>query len=386
MVLPLLSLALLQNSLPTADQLASQIDQARLRNTIEHLAAFPNRNTNNATLTEAANWLAGELSKNKGLQVQVMHYTAPQGGRVPVAKDVVEVVAVLPGKTDRRIMVGGHFDSINMVDRTNLDAIAPGANDDASGVAMTLELARIMSQRSWNNTLVFTCFSGEEQGLLGSAALARRAKEENWKLDAVLSNDIIGSSESLNGQREKNHVRVFSEEVPTHNGRELARFIEWATRGHVRGFSPRLVFRRDRFQRGGDHTSFNNEGFTAVRFTEAVEEFTRQHTPLDLPKFVDFKYLSNVAKIDLIAMATLGDAGESPANVRYDRAQAHDTAITWKSTPGTRYAVYWRPTDSPTWVGMQEVGAVDHVKIEKINKDNTEFAVGAVGGIPIVAK
>jgi len=120
--------------------------------------------------------------------------------------------------------------------------------------------------------------------------------------------------------------------------------------------------------------------------TEGVEEFSRQHTPNDLPKFVDFRYLANVARVDLIAMATMAGAGESPTNVRFDRAQAHDTTITWKSTPGTSYAVYWRPTDSPTWVGMQEVGPTDHAKIIKINKDDTEFAVGAIGGIPVAAK
>lgn len=382
----LLTLLAATQVIPTNEALAAQVDPGKLRATVERLAAFPNRNVNIPTLTAAAEYLAGELRKIPGLQVEVMHYIAPKGSRVPVEKDVVEVVATLPGKTDRKVLVGGHFDSINMVDRTNLDGRAPGANDDASGTALTLELARVLSQRKWNNTLVFVCFSGEEQGLLGSAALARRAKKEGWKLEAVFSNDIVGSSESVNGQRDKRHVRVFSEEVPTHNGRELARFVEWSTRGKVRGFSADLVLRRDRFQRGGDHTSFNNEGFSAVRFTEEIEEFSRQHNDNDLPKYVDFRYLANVARVNLLAMASLADAAEAPTDVRYDRPQAHDTSLTWVAKPGVRYVVYWRQTNTATWQGWREVGAVAKAKIEKVNKDDHDFAVGAVGGLPVAAK
>lgn len=371
---------------PTApEDLAKLVDARKLRATVERLAAFPNRNTNNPTLFEAAEVLAGEFRKLPGMQVELMRYVAPKGGRVPVEKEVVQVVAVLPGKTDRRILVGGHFDTINMTKGATLDSNAPGANDDASGTALTLELARVLSQRKWNNTLVFVCFSGEEQGLLGSNALARRAKSENWKLEAVFNNDIVGGGESLNGQKDKGHVRVFSEEVETHNGRELARFIEWVTRGKVRGFAANLVLRRDRFQRGGDHTPFNNNGFTAVRFTESVEEFSHQHTENDLPKFVDFRYLSNVVRLNLLTMASLADAEDAPTEVRFDRAQSHDTTITWRAKPGVRYMVYWRPSSQTPWQGWREVGVANKVTVEKINKDDHEFAVGAVGGIPVAA-
>jgi hypothetical protein len=304
---------------------------------------------------------------------------------VPVEKDVVEVVATLPGRTDHRILVGGHFDSINMAVRGSLDGRAPGANDDASAVAMTLELARIMSTRQWNNTLNFVCFSGEEQGLLGSAALAKRAKADGWKLDAVLSNDIVGSSQAVDGERDKRHVRIFSEESPNTNGRELARFVDFVARQQVHGFSPTLVYRRDRFQRSGDHTSFTNDGFTAIRLCEAIEDFTRQHNEKDLPEFVDYRYLANVARVNLAAMASLADAMEPPTAVRYDRAQAHDTTITWSAKPGVSYVVYWRPTSAAEWEGWRVVGAADRVKIDRVNKDDHEFAVGAVGGIPVVA-
>ena len=367
--------------------LTREIQPARMKEDVAHLSAMPNRNTNNATLTEAAEYIAGRYRQIPGLQVEIMKYIAPKMSRVPVAKEVVEVVATLPGETDHRVIIGGHFDSINMVDRTNLDAIAPGANDDLSGMSQALECARVMSTRKWKNTLVFVAFSGEEQGLLGSRALARRAKTEGWKIDAVLSDDIVGSSVSLNGQSDKHHVRVFSEESATHNSRELARFIEWNSRGKIRGFSPKLVFRKDRFQRGGDHSSFNDEGFTAVRFTEAFEEFSRQHTKDDLIQYVDFNYLANVARINLLTAATLATAATSPTNVRMDPKQAHDTIVRWKPVPGVRYVVYWRDSTSPVWQNSLEVdGSKGEVTIPKVNKDETFFAVGALGGVPVAAQ
>jgi len=375
-------LALMQTPL----DLTREVKQDLMKEVVGHLSAMPNRNTSNATLTDAAQYIADQYRKIPGLQVEIMKYIAPRSQRVPVEKEVVEVVATLPGETDRRIIVGGHFDSINMQERT-LDAIAPGANDDLSGMSQAMEVARIMAPHKWKDTLVFVAFSGEEQGLLGSRALARRAKQEGWKIDAVLSSDIVGNSVSLNGQQDKHHVRVFSEESPNHNSRELARFIEWNTRKRLRGFEPKLVFRRDRFQRGGDHTSFNQEGFSAVRFTEAFEEFTRQHTKNDLIQFVDFNYVANVARVNLLNAATLANADPAPTNVKMDPRQAHDTILRWTPIANTKYVVYWRETTSPVWESSREVDASKgEVTIEKVNKDDYIFAVGAVGGIPVEAK
>lgn len=383
MVLPLALAAVLQSPL----DLARQIEPDRMREVVSHLSAMPNRNTNNDTLTQAADYIAAQYRKIPGLQVEIMKYVAPRGQRVPVQKEVVEVVATLPGETDRRIVIGGHFDSINMQETTNLNATAPGANDDLSGMSQAMECARVMAQRKWKNTLVFVAFSGEEQGLLGSRALARRAKAEGWKIDAVLSSDIVGSSVSLNGQSDKHHVRVFSEESPNHNSRELARFIEWNSRGKLGRFAPILVFRRDRYQRGGDHSSFNAEGFSAVRFTEVYEEFTRQHSKDDLIQFVDFNYLANVARLNLITAATLAESDPEPTEVRLAPRQSHDTIVRWKPMAGEKYVVYWRETSSPTWKGSRGVDAgKGEVTIEKINKDDYLFAVGSQGGIPVEAK
>jgi len=366
--------------------LFSQVSQDHLKVTLQEFATYPTRNTSSPGLRKAAEWVAAEFRKIPGLQVEIMEYDIKKGRRVPEDKTVVQVVATLPGETDRKIMVGGHLDTINL-SGDPLTAIAPGVNDDGSGVALTIESARILAQKKWRNTLVFIAFSGEEQGLFGSTALAERAKKEGWHVDAVLSNDTVGSSMAA-GVKDKKRVRLYSEEVidpklPPHNSRELARFIEWNSRGKLGGFAPWLVFRKDRFQRGGDHTPFNKLGFNAVRFVEAVEWLEHQHTEKDTLEWIDFTYLANVTKMNILTMETLAQADDAPTDVRYDPKQAHDTTIHWKAKPGVKYTVYWRETSSPTWQGAIEVGETDHVVVKRKNKDDHTFAVGAVGGIPI---
>lgn len=384
---------------PTLEELFKQVSPERLKATVEKLASWNTRNTNTPQLTEAAEWIAGEYRKIPGIQVELFKYKIVASRRVPEDKEVVEVVAVLPGKTDRRILVGGHFDTINL-SADVFTGRAPGANDDGSGTSLALELARVMSARKWTNTLVFCAFSGEEQGLLGSRALSQRAKAENWLLKAVFSNDIVGSSSNKNGQKDNKHIRIFSEEWqpgaqssaagqatrPQHNARELARLIEWEARKNLRGFSVKLVFRRDRFGRGGDHTSFTEEGFNAVRFTEMHEEYSHQHNADDLPQYMDFDYLANVARANMAGMAALADAGPASANVRMVRDQGHNTLITWAGQPGVRYTVYWRETTSPVWQQSRKVGAVERAVFEKLSVDDYVFAVGAEGGIPVVAR
>lgn len=363
--------------------LTGQIDAARLRATVEKLASFHTRNTLSPTLNDAAEWLAGEFKKIPGVEVELMRYTAPQGRRVPEDTEVVQVVATLKGEDDRIVLVGGHLDSLNLpVDAKT--GRAPGANDDASGVALSLELARVMASRKWRHTLMFVGFTGEEQGLIGSRALARRAKAEGWKIDAVLSNDTVGSSSNKAGQKDDMRVRVFSEEKAEHASRELARLIEWLNR--TEGFGIKLVLRKDRFGRGGDHSPFNDEGFNAVRFIEVHEEYTRQHTPDDLPEFMDWAYLANVTRANLRAMSALAMAGPPPRNVRIDLRQGHDTRLTWEGEPGVAYTVYWRDTASAVWQGAFPVGAVAEFTAKGINKDDHLFAVGAEGGIPVPAR
>jgi Zn-dependent M28 family amino/carboxypeptidase len=385
MLTPLIALLLVQ----TPGAMTKEISADRMRATVEKLASFNTRNTNTPGLTEAAEWVAGEYRKIPGLQVEIMRYTAPKSRRVPEEKEVVQVIAQLPGEDEQLVMVGGHLDSVNLAADIQTGR-APGANDDASGTALALEIARVMSKRKWKHTLMFVAFSGEEQGLLGSTALAKRARAEDWKIIGLLSNDMVGNSGNNSGQKDTKRVRVFSEEAPTapkpaHQSRELARYIEFLTRSN-KDFNVKLVFRKDRFGRGGDHSPFNDQGFNAVRFVEVHEEYSRQHTLDDLPKYMDWAYLSNVARLNLIAMSSLANADSPPSDVRIDRRQGHDTTITWKASQGVKYVVYWRETTSPTWQASRNVGAANTATIAKVNKDDHVFAVGAEGGIPVEAK
>ncbi len=370
--------------------LINQVSTDHLKATLTELATYPTRNTSSPGLTKSAEWVASEFRKIPGLEVEIMQYEVKQSRRIPADKTVIQVVATLKGETDRRILVGGHLDTINLIGDP-LTAISPGVNDDGSGVALTIESARVLAQKKWHNTLVFVAFSGEEQGLLGSGALAKRAKDEKWSLEAVLSNDTVGSSRAGNVKDTK-RVRLYSEELPPlkkgevgveHNSRELARFIEWNSRGKLGGFAPWLVFRKDRFQRGGDHTPFNNVGFTAVRFVEAIEWLEHQHTEKDTIEWIDWTYLANVTKLNILTMEALASAAEAPTGVQYEAKQAHDTTIRWKSKLGVKYVVYWRETNSPTWQGVQMAGETDHAVVKMKNKDDHIFAVGAEGGIPI---
>ena len=363
--------------------ISADISQPNLRSILTHLGTYPNRNINTDYCTKAAEWIAGEYRKIPGMDVELMYYTVKQGRRVVEDREVVQVIATLKGQTDRRVLMGAHFDTINLTGDPRT-AVAPGINDDGSGVAATLECARLMSQSKWKNTVVFVAFSGEEQGLLGSAALAARAKSEKWQIDALLNNDIVGGSQS-GALKDKKRVRVFSEESDKHNSRELARWIEWNARGKVKGFSPWLVLRRDRFQRGGDHTSFNNAGFTGIRFTESIEALDHQHNETDTISGIDFSYLANVARVNLVSLQALANASAAPTEVRYDPKQAHTTILRWKGTPGTRYVVYWRSSSSSVYEGALEVGESSEATIKNVNKDDHVFAVGAVGGVPVSA-
>lgn len=357
----------------------------RLMATVNGLAGFHSRNTLSPGLTEACEWLADRARKVPGLQVEVMRYTIPKGRRVPEDREVVQVVAVLPGRTQRRILIGGHIDSLNLQGEAET-VRAPGANDDASGVAVAFECARLLAPGPHENTLVFVAFSGEEQGLHGSRALAKRAKAEGWDVQAVLNNDTVGCSSNLSGQSDKSRIRVFSEEGEGHNSRELARYCAWVAEQDTLGFGVKLVFRRDRFGRGGDHTPFVEEGFTAVRFIEVFEEYTRQHTPDDLPEHVDPEYLTQACRINLAILRRLANAGPAPTEVRIVRDQAHDTTLAWTGTPGVSYRVFWRDTASAVWQGHADVGEVSRATVQGVNKDDHVFAVGAVDGVPVVAE
>lgn len=363
-------------------------DPARLRTTVEKLASFQTRNTLSTTLNDAVAYVESEFKKIPGLNVEVMEYVAPKGRRVPEPTKVKQVVATLKGKSDRVILVGGHLDSLNL-QADPLTGRAPGANDDASGVALVLECARLLAGSERECTIKFVAFTGEEQGLLGATALAQRAKDEGWKLEAVFNNDTVGSSSNKNGQRDENHIRLFSEEATgeaKHESRELARYLEWLVRDRMTDFRVKLVFRRDRFGRGGDHTPFVMQDFNGVRFVEVHEEYTRQHTPEDLPEFMDFDYLAKVSTANAICLDSLARSQAAPTSIRIERDQSHDTTIHWKGFEGVEYVLYWRDTASPVWEKAVEVGTVREYTVKLVNKDDHIFAVGSKGGQPVVAR
>ena len=424
---------------------------------IAKLVSFGTRNTLSSMDTglppgqgasAAADWITSEfkaISAECGgcLEVKRDEFVQPAQttgyGRVPKPTKLVNVYAILHGTGGAKapwVLVTGHYDS-RATDVMNDKLTSPGANDDASGVSVSLESARALSGLSkagvkLTGTMVFVAVAGEEQGLLGSLHLAQRAKAEGWPLEAVLNDDIVGG-DTTPGQtgQNKEEVRVFSESVPAtatpeqqrmmlglgaendSPSRELARQIVElapsyftptavqppAMKGGMRsqmmrlmpGFHPVMVLRRDRYLRGGDHTSFNAEGFAAVRFTEWRENYDHQHQTLrtengveygDLLKFVDFNYVVKVARLNALTLASLAAAPSEPQNVQIlTKALDNNSELTWDASAfapeGTTYEVVWRDTDEAQWMHSQSAGKETHLKMD-VSKDNVLFGVRAV--------
>lgn len=327
------------------------------------------------------------------------------GSRIPKATELVNVVATLPGSdpaAGRVFVVGGHYDSIprGIMDAT---AAAPGANDDASGTAVVLECARVLSRRTFAPTLVFIAFVGEEQGLVGARHWAEAAKQKNLRV-TMLNNDIVGGN--IGGPQPNTFVRIFSEGVPAtetpeeararqagggevdYPSRQLARYVEEISARYLPSFPARMVWRRDRYGRGGDHTPFNEKGYPAVRFAEAYEDFTRQHAEVreengkrfgDLFEFVSPEYIANVARLNAMTLASLAQAPPPPENVRFVTERgANNTVISWESQPGVSYEIVWRDTAAPRWENARAVGPVNRYTFADLSKDNYFFGVRAV--------
>ncbi|HTA49566.1 MAG TPA: M28 family metallopeptidase [Verrucomicrobiae bacterium] len=403
-----------------------QVSAERIRANIEKLASFGTRLTLSAQdpaaiaagrgIGAAREWIKSEFeryAKDCGgcLEVKTDSFTEPAGDRIPQPTEITNVYAVLKGtdaeNTKRIVLVTGHYDS-RPSDVLDVKADAPGANDDASGTAVSMECARVLSKMKFPATIIFLTVASEEQGLNGSHHFAKMAKDEGWDIEAVLNNDIVGGDKSA--EQDHSVVRVFSEGLPAaateqdvrrirglggendSGSRQLARYIADVGRAYSKdvGVEPLLVFRLDRYLRGGDHSSFNQQGFTAVRFTEFREDFHHQHQNVrtengieygDLAKFVDFDYVSHVARLNAATLASLASAPAPPANVHLlTKALDNDSALTWEASPGGRaaeYEVLWRATTSPEWEHVQKVGNVLRATLNR-SKDNVIFAVRAV--------
>ena len=405
-----------------------QVSADHIRQTIEKLVSFQNRSTISAQDEEsikagkgigaAREWIKAEFerySKECGgcLEVKTDTFTEQPGERIPKPTEITNVYAVLrgsdPKQADRIVLVTGHYDSRNS-DTLNGTDPAPGANDDGSGTAVSLECARVLSKAAgklkFPATIIFLTVAGEEQGLNGSKHFAQMAKQQGWKIEAVLNNDIVGGN--LGPGQDSSLVRVFSEGLPAvasdaeikrirmlggesdSPSRELARYIADVGRSYDAGLKPLLIFRLDRFLRGGDHYAFNQQGFAAVRFTEFREDFNRQHQNVrkddasgieygDLPKFVDFDYVAHVARLNAATLASLASAPAPPANVKMQtKSLDNDTTLTWDPSFGSiAYEVVWRSTSAADWEYVQPISGATRATL-KVSKDNVIFAVRAV--------
>lgn len=341
------------------------------------------------------------------LQSFVQPATPP---RIPGDTTITNVVATLRGtqSPDRVYVVSGHYDS-RCSDVNNAVCDAPGANDDASGVAAVLEAARVMSKRSFDATIIFMAVAGEEQGLFGSAHFAREARAANMDVAGMFTNDIVGSSVSDHGTRDPFSVRLFAEGVPTSEtpqqaalrrsiggendgpSRQLARYIKEYGENKSTRMEVRLIWRRDRFLRGGDQIPFLEQGYSAVRFTEPNENFAHQHQDVrvengvqfgDLIEFVDFDYTARVTRVNVAALGSLALAPAQPKGARILTSQlTNDTDLVWQPNPEpdlAGYEVVWRETTEPLWTDSVRVGNVTSYTAKRMSKDNLQFGVRAV--------
>ncbi len=360
---------------------------ADLRTIVEHLSSYPTRNSHSEFLRPATEWVAEQYRAIPGMEVEMMEFTLPVGRRVPEPTPVVQVIATLPGDSSDIVMQSAHVDSF-VLSGEQATARAPGANDDASGVAVGICVARALAlecgapaPRSRRNTLKFVAYCGEEQGLLGAKALADRAVAENWSVLGILNNDMVGSSTNLNGQCERNALRLYSD-LPA---REFARYAEWMVRQNCPDFRLKMHLRADRYGRGGDHTPFANAGFPAVRLTEVFEEWAHQHTTEDTVENMDFELLACSAEANRVVMDALSRAHPAPQNVRFDPAAGYHTLLSWDAEPGVEYRVFWRETSRAIWEGSELLGVVSEAKMANLNKDEYVFGVAAENGIPVEA-
>jgi Zn-dependent M28 family amino/carboxypeptidase len=381
-----------------------EISSARIQADIAALVGFGTRSTLSAQdpasiaagrgIGAAREWIRAQFeqySRDCGgcLEVRVDSYTQPPGERVATPTVISNVYAVLKGTdagaTPRIVLVTGHYDSRNS-DNEDITHDAPGANDDASGVAVSLECARVLSRLKFPGTIIFLAVAGEEQGLYGSAYFARRAREQKWNIEAALNDDIVGGNRSA--EQDTRVVRVFSAGDNDSPSRQLARYVAETADQYPSTVKPLLVFRADRYLRGGDHTSFNEKGYAAVRFTEYREDYNRQHQTVrteggiaygDLPEHVDVDYVAAVARINAAALASIAAAPAPPSHVSILTARLeNDTTLEWQPTANASgYEVLWRATTSPTWEHAQDVGARTRVTLP-LSKDNVIFAVRAV--------
>jgi Zn-dependent M28 family amino/carboxypeptidase len=406
-------------------EIAAATQPSRVEADIRRLVAFGTRHTLSDTTSRtrgigaARRWLFDEftrISRECGgcLDVRYVEEVVPgstaPGSRIPRDTRVVNVVAIQRGRTDpnRYVIVQGHYDSrvSNAMDSTS---DAPGANDNASGTAVALETARVLSKLQFDGSIAYAALAGEEQGLNGGEIFARYAKTNGWRIEGVLNNDIVGNSRGGNGAADNTRARVFGPGIPTsapaaelrrylYSGgeldtpsRQLMRYVDAVASRYVANLDVMMIYRLDRFGRGSDHTPFFNQGYPAVRVTEIYEDYTRQHQDVrtengirygDLPDMVDYPYVAKMAGLNAATLASLAWAPPAPDSVTIAGAVTPNTVLRWQAVSApdlAGYRIYWREPESATWQFSRFVpGNATEATLPGIIIDNYFFAVAAV--------
>jgi Zn-dependent M28 family amino/carboxypeptidase len=402
---------------PLLQSIVVDVKADELHATIAKLVGFGTRHTLSDTKSKtrgigaARRWAKSrfeDFSKrcHGCLQIEMPEQTVT-GERIPQPAAIVDVLAIQRGTSDpdRVIVISGHIDS-RVVDVMDARSDAPGADDDGSGTATVIEAARVLSQHKFPATLVYAVLSGEEQGLYGGKLLAQYARDHHWNVEAALNNDIVGNTTGTNGEKDDTHVRVFSEgtrstETPEqatrrrYNGgevdspsRNLARFVSVLADKYLSNFSAHMIYRTDRYRRGGDQVPMLAAGYPAIRFTEAIENYHREHQDVrtadgvrygDVLDAVDFPYLAQVARVNAITMAALASAPPPPPEVKIEGAVSMDTTVSWTAVPdAAAYRVWWRDTTAAQWTDSRLVNDANSIVLKDVNIDDWFFGVAAV--------
>lgn len=397
------------------------VSAERLKNDVKTLADFGTRHTLSDTLSEtrgigaARRWIKSEFDKisadcNGCLEVFYQKDFVPKGDGARIVKDVwvVNVVAIQRGTKfpNRFIIMSGDIDS-RVSDPTDYTSDSPGANDNASGMAGAIEAARVLSKYSFESSIIYVGLSGEEQGLYGGKGLANYAKENGWEIIGILNNDMIGNIKGVDGVIDNRTFRIFSEPVPPTEterqrrarrfyggevdgiSRQLARYVHKTTQTYMPEMNPMMVYRLDRFGRGGHHRPFNDAGFAGIRIMEAHENYTQQHQDIrtengidygDTFEHVNFPYAKKLTAVNAINLASLASAPPPPKNLAIGGIVEPSVKFKWDKIDGaTGYKIYWRDTTSPTWDHSRFVGDVSEYTLEGIVIDNFFFGVASVG-------
>lgn len=397
------------------------VSAERLQEDITTLVNFGTRHTLSDTTSQtrgigaARRWIKNEfenISKNCNNCLEVFYQKdlvkKGTNARIPFDVWVVNVVAIQRGTKypNRFIIMSGDIDS-RVSDPNDFTSEAPGANDNATGMAGTLESARVLSDYRFENSIIYTGLSGEEQGLFGGKGLANYANEKGWEIIGVFNNDMIGNIKGVNGVVSNRDFRIFSEPVPPTEterqknarrfyggevdgiSRQLARYVYQKTKTYMPEMNPTLIYRLDRFGRGGHHRPFNDAGFAGIRIMESHENYTQQHQDIreengiqygDVLEHVNFEYAAKLTAVNAISLAAIAWAPPAPKNVKIGGIVEPSVKLQWDSVEGAvGYKIYWRDTTSPTWDYSRFVGNVTKFTLEGIVIDNYFFGVTAIG-------